>query len=141
VLDLDDLLAGEEGSIAAGGRAGQLEQPTDVGNPRPTRSFRCRPRRPDGPGVAFAAMAVSAAPPPRPGGGPPPTRCTPVAKTGSAVAEPPVPVRELALAWFEARAAYRPSSASEAVRPIELVLRHRKDIRLAHTRSSSSANR
>jgi len=40
--------------------------------------------------------------------------------------ERPVPVRELALAWFEARG-YRPSNASEAVRPIELVLRHRKD--------------
>ena len=41
-------------------------------------------------------------------------------------ADGPVPVRELALAWFEARG-YRPSSASQAVRPIELVLRHRKD--------------
>jgi hypothetical protein len=37
-----------------------------------------------------------------------------------------VPVRELALAWFEARG-YRSSSASQAVRPIELVLRHQKD--------------
>jgi len=123
VLDLDDLLAGEEGSIAAAARR-QLEQPTDVGTAPDT--FFPLPATPAGrAGVAFAPMAVSAAPPPRPGGG----AANPVhavAKTGSAVAEPPVPVRELALAWFEARG-YRPSSASEAVRPIELVLRHRKD--------------
>ena len=48
------------------------------------------------------------------------------ADAGAAKPERPVPVRELALAWFEARG-YRASSASLAVRPIELVLRHRKD--------------
>jgi hypothetical protein len=37
-----------------------------------------------------------------------------------------VPLRELALAWFEARG-YRSSPASAAVRPIEQVLRHRHD--------------
>ena len=37
-----------------------------------------------------------------------------------------VPLRELALAWFEARG-YRGAPASPAVRPIELVLRHRQD--------------
>jgi hypothetical protein len=37
-----------------------------------------------------------------------------------------VPLRELALAWFEARG-YRSSPASVAVRPIELVLRHKND--------------
>lgn len=37
-----------------------------------------------------------------------------------------VPLRELALAWFEARG-YRSAPASPAVRPIELVLRHKDD--------------
>jgi hypothetical protein len=37
-----------------------------------------------------------------------------------------VPLRELALAWFEARG-YRSAPASSAVRPIEQVLRHRHD--------------
>lgn len=36
------------------------------------------------------------------------------------------PLREVALAWFEARG-YRGAPASPAVRPIELVLRHRQD--------------
>jgi len=124
VLDLDDLLAGEEGSIAAAARV-QLEQLTDVGTAPDT--FFPLPATPAGrAGMAFAPMAASAAPP-RPGGGAAnPVRAA--GKTDSAAAEPPVPVpvRELALAWFEARG-YRPSSASEAVRPIELVLRHRKD--------------
>jgi hypothetical protein len=48
------------------------------------------------------------------------------------VAPPPshlghdVPLRELALAWFEARG-YRSTPASAVVRPIELVLRHKDD--------------
>ena len=37
-----------------------------------------------------------------------------------------LPLREVALAWFEARG-YRGSTASPAVRPIEYVLRHRQD--------------
>jgi hypothetical protein len=37
-----------------------------------------------------------------------------------------LPLREVALAWFEARG-YRSSAASPAVRPIERVLRHRQD--------------
>ena len=37
-----------------------------------------------------------------------------------------VPLRELVLAWFEARG-YRSSPASPVVRPIELVLRHKDD--------------
>jgi hypothetical protein len=36
------------------------------------------------------------------------------------------PLRELTLAWFQARG-YRSSPASDAVRPIQLVLRHRED--------------
>lgn len=37
-----------------------------------------------------------------------------------------VPLRNLVLAWFEARG-YRPAPASTALRPIDVVLRHRED--------------
>jgi hypothetical protein len=49
---------------------------------------------------------------------PPPT--APAAPDGD------VPLRELVLAWFEARG-YRSAPASPVVRPIELVLRHKDD--------------
>ena len=54
--------------------------------------------------------------PPAPAGGSAPVRG----------ASDDVPLRELALAWFEARG-YRSAPASAAVRPIEQVLRHRHD--------------
>ena len=44
---------------------------------------------------------------------------------------PNVPLRELVLAWYEARG-YRGSPASPAVWPIELVLRHRQDAARAY---------
>ena len=44
---------------------------------------------------------------------------------------PNVPLRELVLAWYEARG-YRGSPASPAVWPIELVLRHREDAARAY---------
>jgi hypothetical protein len=44
---------------------------------------------------------------------------------------PNIPLRELALAWYEARG-YRGSPASPAVWPIELVLRHREDAARAY---------
>lgn len=44
---------------------------------------------------------------------------------------PQVPLRELVLAWYEARG-YRGSPASPAVWPIELVLRHRDDAARAY---------
>jgi len=44
---------------------------------------------------------------------------------------PGVPLRELVLAWYEARG-YRGSPASPAVWPIELVLRHREDAARAY---------
>jgi hypothetical protein len=58
----------------------------------------------------------SAAPAPIPAGGGAPIRR----------GNDDVPLRELALAWFEARG-YRSAPASAAVRPIEQVLRHRHD--------------
>jgi hypothetical protein len=122
VLDLDDLLAGEEGAVAAAARR-QLEAHTDVST-APDTLFPLPPVPASRPAAAVAPQAalpaasavalaerVARAPAPAP--------------AGEAV-DRTVPVRELALAWFEARG-YRPSSASQAVRPIELVLRHRQD--------------
>jgi hypothetical protein len=124
VLDLDDLLAGEEGSVVAAARR-QLEEPTNVSTAVDTY-FPLPPLSASRSGPTGAPQMVSAAAPAARANGP-----AQVAEAVAVAAPPPpgerlVPVRELALAWFEARG-YRPSSASKAVRPIELVLRHRKD--------------
>jgi hypothetical protein len=124
VLDLDDLLAGEEGPVIAAARR-QLEEPTDV-NVSPDTLFPLPPVPASRPAAATLPQLASVAAP-----------AVAVAKrtrkvpamandAGSPPTERPVPVRELALAWFEARG-YRASNASQAVRPIELVLRHRED--------------
>ncbi len=121
VLDLDDLLAGEEGSVAAAARR-QLEEPTNVST-APDTLFPLPP-------MPAARSAAAAAPPMTlPASAVALADRTSIARAagpGAAAADRAVPVRELALAWFEARG-YRPSSASPAVRPIELVLRHRQD--------------
>jgi len=147
VLDLDELLAGEEGSVVAAARQ-QLEAPTDV-NPAPDTMFPLPPAPSARAPASGAQAAVMTAPPaaaravsapaatalaPRPqaaiaAGGPSAAaqgRPVVAQRNDAPPPERPVPVRELALAWFEARG-YRPSAASQAVRPIELVLRHRKD--------------
>jgi len=126
VLDLDDLLAGEEVAVAAAARR-QLEEPTNVDRGAPDTLFPLPPlpAARAAAAAAPAAMASRAAPAvalaDRAAAAP--------AVAGDAAAPAPdraVPVRELALAWFEARG-YRSSNASQAVRPIELVLRHQKD--------------
>jgi hypothetical protein len=128
VLDLDDLLAGEEGSVAAAARR-QLEEPTNVST-APDTFFPLPSVPASRPAAAAAVLQMAAAVAPavavavadrRPA-----ASAMMPAEAGAAAAERVVPVRELALAWFEARG-YRPSNASQAVRPIELVLRHRKD--------------
>lgn len=53
------------------------------------------------------------------------------AKSKPDAMSPNVPLRELVLAWYEARG-YRGSPASPAVWPIELVLRHREDAARAY---------
>jgi len=53
------------------------------------------------------------------------------AKSKPDAISPNVPLRELVLAWYEARG-YRGSPASPAVWPIELVLRHREDAARAY---------
>ena len=55
---------------------------------------------------------------------------TPARRKPDAIS-PNVPLRELVLAWYEARG-YRGSPASPAVWPIELVLRHREDAARAY---------
>jgi hypothetical protein len=55
---------------------------------------------------------------------------TPARRKPDAIS-PNVPLRELVLAWYEARG-YRGSPASPAVWPIELVLRHREDATRAY---------
>jgi hypothetical protein len=72
--------------------------------------------------MAPPAMPAAAAPRPVPSP-------APVSAAGGATirrGNDDVPLRELALAWFEARG-YRSAPASSAVRPIEQVLRHRHD--------------
>lgn len=121
VVDLEELLAGEPHGVAARARA-SLEEPTNIDAGLDTLPPRPAVAAP--PAVAHSRAA--AAQPPAPAR--PPVAATPPA----AVAEPPrsapadVALRELALAWFEARG-YRGAPASPAVRPIELVLRHKGD--------------
>ncbi|MEW5881824.1 MAG: hypothetical protein AB1761_15425 [Pseudomonadota bacterium] len=121
VVDLDELLAGEPHGVAARARA-RLEEPTNIDAGLDT--LPPRPAAPP-PAVARAAVAAAASNPPAP------PRAT--APRPAPVAAPPprqepagAALRELTLAWFEARG-YRSSPASPAVRPIELVLRHRGD--------------
>ena len=155
VLDLDELLADEAEPVAAAARR-QLEAPTDIStgqdtffplppSPRPVAAVAAapppsrpvaaivaapRPSRPvaaplpRSPVAAVVAAALPAGPVAVLAAAPAPA--APVQRPSSPATERPVPVRELTLAWFEARG-YRPSQASPAVRPIELVLRHRKD--------------
>jgi hypothetical protein len=106
VVDIDALLAGESPAAASAARA-TLEEPTDIH----TLSDTLPPRPVARPAAAAPAAAARSAMPARP---------TPPAVGAD------VPLRELALAWFEARG-YRASPASPAVRPIELVLRHKND--------------
>jgi hypothetical protein len=76
-----------------------------------------------------SAVAAPMRPVPMTVPAPAPVRASGAAPTGG---EPvrrgndDVPLRALALAWFEARG-YRSAPASAAVRPIEVVLRHRHD--------------
>jgi len=70
--------------------------------------------------VAASAARISSPAPAKP------PAATPGARLSDALHEADVPLRELVLAWFEARG-YRSAPASPVVRPIELVLRHKND--------------
>jgi len=152
VLDIDDLLRDEPHGIASRARA-QLEEPTNIhmGDTLPPRPVASppppvavasppQPQRAIAPPVAATPAAPVRAPavaPPRAATPPAPTaepaqrtpqRARPTAPPPPAPAAPDgeVPLRELVLAWFEARG-YRSAPASPVVRPIELVLRHKDD--------------
>ena len=152
VLDIDDLLRDEPQGIASRARA-QLEEPTNIhmGDTLPPRPVASppppvavasppQPQRAAAPPVAAAPAAPVRAPavaPPRAATPPAPAaqlaqrvpqRARPAASQPPAPAAPDgeVPLRELVLAWFEARG-YRSAPASPVVRPIELVLRHKDD--------------
>lgn len=133
VVDLDALLGGLPSGQAERARA-QLEEPTrtNVGGidsflPATART----PWRPADLAPAPAAAPISAAAAPAAAGRPvAPSRApsaTSAASSGQSVSTgADVPLRELVLAWFEARG-YRGAPASTAVHPIELVLRHKAD--------------
>jgi hypothetical protein len=110
--------AGAAAARPAPARPAQPSPPTLVAR-LPTEAERAATAALSG-GAAIAARlpqhaAQAPAPGPLPGGG---------ASVRRGAED--VPLRELALAWFEARG-YRSSPASAAVRPIEQVLRHRHD--------------
>ncbi|HXW64083.1 MAG TPA: hypothetical protein VEK74_03280 [Burkholderiaceae bacterium] len=148
-VEIESLLAGESETVAAAARR-QLEEATDIaitgglrelslsvpGAPRPPM-----PNRPTQPltqtnGLRELSLSVPGAP--RAAARPsqarsPAGRPTAAAATSAAVKPLPahdnqfrIPVRELVLAWFEARG-YRASTAFSDAHPIELVLHHRKD--------------
>jgi hypothetical protein len=109
VVDLDELLASEPLAAATRARA-RLEAPTHV-DPAEGGATPARPLNGANGHVARAAKPVQ-------------QQAAPAQPTSPAGTD--VPLRELALAWFEARG-YRGSPASAIVRPIELVLRHKGD--------------
>jgi len=143
-VEIESLLAGEPETVAAAARR-QLEEPTDIAMtgglrelslsvgtpaPMPARARRTEPSMPPAPVRPVAAASqpsgTRAAPAamPRPPAGP-------LAGLPAAVPTPAdnqfrIPVRELVLAWFEARG-YRATVAFADARPIELILHHRKD--------------
>ena len=155
VLDIEELLRDEPHGVASRARA-QLEEPTNIHTgdtlpPRPVVSAPVAAVAPPPPVRAVPPQPVRAVPPPPPRPAPiapprqPPAPVKPAPAVPSPVAPPPaarasalvkpspaaspdgdVPLRELVLAWFEARG-YRSSPASPVVRPIELVLRHKDD--------------
>jgi hypothetical protein len=115
VLDIEELLRDESAAVAQRARA-QLEEPTNI------HSGDTLPPRPASAAAPSAGTARASAAPPAP------ARPIPNTPADAPVVAPghDVPLRELVLAWFEARG-YRSSPASPVVRPIELVLRHKDD--------------
>ncbi len=116
-VEIDSLLEGESQTVAAQAR-GLLERNTDTAL---TSGMR---------GLSFALGGPT--PPPRPAPAPAIARATPATPAGRSPAAPEaadgaarVPVRDLVLAWYEARG-YRAAALPAASRPLELLLNHRK---------------
>lgn len=125
VVDLEELLAGEPLGVALRARA-RLEEPTNIDAGLDTLPPRPAAPAPPMPAPPAVARPLAAAPPPLPRPQAAVPRPAPVAAPPPRREPADVALRELTLAWFEARG-YRSSPASPAVRPIELVLRHKGD--------------
>lgn len=126
VVDLDALLQGLSSNQAERTRE-RLEEPTAINigsiNTSPTAPVRT-PLLPAGPPPVPAALqrlssAGAAAAPDRPHNA---ASASPAGRSARFGGE--LPLRELALTWFEARG-YRCAPASPAVHPIQRVLRHK----------------
>ncbi len=133
-VEIDHLLAGESDTVAAMARR-QLEEATtdlaltgglsdlslSVAAPPspPPAARRSEPVRPPEPPIPAALPGKTSAPRPAP-----PALASVPPPAANAVTR--VPVRELVLAWFEARG-YRATNTLSDALPIELVLHHRKD--------------
>jgi hypothetical protein len=113
-VEIDSLLSGESDTVAAEARR-QLERSTDVDLTAGVRnlSFSLATPSPPAPAPLPQRRADPPSMPARAAQGP----------TTDEIAR--VPVRELVLAWFEARG-YRPGALPLDSRPIELLLRHSK---------------
>lgn len=119
-VEIDSLLSGESSTVAAEARR-ELEAPTDVHG---VAAYVPMPMPPL-PGASAPASGAPAQSPrvqmaPLPSVGDAPRRQPP------GIAAQVYPVRELVLAWYEARG-YRPEPAAAILQPIELILRHRED--------------
>jgi hypothetical protein len=111
-IDIEALLSSVPPGSAARARA-QLDEPTNI-EPMLSGAWPSTGQHTGSPTTRTNAPTTSmnvAAPP--------------VTKPPSSL-ELDVPLRNLVLAWYEARG-YRPAPASTALRPIDVVLRHRED--------------
>jgi hypothetical protein len=117
-VEIDSLLSGESDTVAALARS-QLERTTDIDISGGVRNLSFSLATPNPPAAPISAPLaqrhrdpIDAAPPSAP---------VPAPASDDI---PAVPVRELVLAWFEARG-YRPAALPHDSQPIELLLRHR----------------
>jgi len=117
-VEIDSLLAGEPDTVAALARR-QLDRSTDVAVSGGLHklSFSLATPAPPAPPVP-APLAQRRPDPPSTVAPPAPTRGPSIDDIST------VPVRELVLAWFEARG-YRPAALPAESQPIELLLRHK----------------
>jgi hypothetical protein len=120
-VEIDSLLCGESDTIAAQARR-QLERTTDVDLTGGLRNLSLSLGTPAPPPPVPTPLPLRHANPatPQPAGAGVVTERAPT--TDEIIR---VPVRELVLAWFEARG-YRPAALPLDSRPIELLLRHSK---------------
>jgi hypothetical protein len=120
-VEIDSLLSGESDTVAAEARR-QLERSTDVDLTAGVRnlSFSLATPSPPAPAPLPQRRAYSSG---MPASGTPAAADQGQGPTTDEIAR--VPVRELVLAWFEARG-YRPGALPLDSRPIELLLRHSK---------------